>query len=89
LLGAKVEVGSEGEETVEGYHVFIGGGYATDAALGREFRRDVRAEDAPELIERMLRVYLAHRSAADETFQRFITRFDIEQFQVLVDAERR
>ncbi len=89
LLGARVAVDEDGEETVEGYHVFIGGGYAGDAALAREFRRDVKAEDVPELIERMLRVYLAQRSAPQETFQQFSARFDIQHFQALVDSERR
>ncbi|SUS07295.1 Ferredoxin--nitrite reductase [uncultured Defluviicoccus sp.] len=89
LLGARVAVDEDGEETVEGYHVFIGGGYANDAALGREFRRDVKAEDVPELIERMLRVYLAQRADPAETFQQFSARFDIQHFQTLVDSERR
>lgn len=89
LLGAKVAIDDESDETVEGYHVFIGGGYATDAALGREFRRDVRAEEAAGLIERMLRAYLAHRAGPDETFQQFGARFDIDEFRALVDLERR
>ncbi|MDG4592248.1 MAG: NirA family protein [Defluviicoccus sp.] len=89
LLGARVALDEDGEETVEGYYVFIGGGYASDAALGREFRRDVKAEDVPELIERMLRVYLAQRANPAETFQQFSTRFDIQHFQELVDSERR
>ncbi len=89
LLGARVAVDEDGEETVEGYHVFIGGGYAGEAALAREFRRDVKAEDVPELIERMLRVYLAQRADRQETFQQFSARFDIQQFQELVDSERR
>lgn len=88
LLGARVAIDDAGEETVEGYHVFIGGGYASNAALGREFRRDVSAEDVPELVERMLRVYLAHRSTSEETFQHFSARLDIERFQALVDSER-
>jgi ferredoxin-nitrite reductase len=89
LIGAKVAIDEEGEETAEGYHVFIGGGYAADAALGREFTRDVKAEDVPGLIERMLRIYLAHRTAAGETFQQFSARFDVQDFQALVDLERR
>lgn len=89
LLGARVAVDEDGEETVEGYHVFIGGGYAGEAALAREFRRDVKAEDVPELIERMLRVYLAQRADRQETFQQFSARFDIPHIQTLVDSERR
>lgn len=87
LLGAKVAVDDAGEETVEGYHLFIGGGYATQAALGREFRRDVAAADVPVLIERLLRVYLAHRRGGDESFGQFSARFDVAQLQTLVDEE--
>ncbi len=88
LLGAKVAISEDGEETVEGYHVFIGGGYATDAALGREFRRDVVAEEVPALVERLLRVYLASRQSPEETFQQFTARLDMAQLQQLVDEER-
>ena len=39
-------------------------------ALGREIFRDVKAEDAPRTVERMLKAYLAHRAGADETLPR-------------------
>jgi ferredoxin-nitrite reductase len=87
LLGAKVAVDDDGEETVEGYHVFVGGGYAKDAAIGRELCRDVKAGDVPALIERMLRVYLTHRRATTETFQQFTARCEITQLQALIEAE--
>ncbi len=87
LLGARVAIDEEGEETVEGYHLYVGGGYATDAALAREFRKDVKAEDVPALIERMVKVYLAHRQGPGETFQQFTARTDVAQLQALVEAE--
>ena len=87
LLGAKVAIDEEGEEMVEGYHVYVGGGYATDAAIAREFRRDVKAEDVPPLIERMLKVYLAHRTGPQETFLQFTQRTDVARLQSLVEAE--
>ena len=49
--------------TVEGYHMLVGGGFGPDAALGREIYRDVKAEDAPAAVERMLKAYLAHRAS--------------------------
>ena len=55
---------SEDGDTVEGYHVLVGGGFGPDAALGREIYRDVKAEDAPQTVERMLKAYLAHRAVA-------------------------
>ena len=45
----------------------VGGGFGPDAALGREIFRDVKAEDAPRIVERMLKAYLAHRAAPQET----------------------
>ena len=45
---------NEDGDPVEGYHVLIGGGFGPDAALGRELYRDVKAEDAPQTVERML-----------------------------------
>ena len=38
----------EGDDQVEGYHIYVGGGFGPDAALGREIYRDVKAEDAPQ-----------------------------------------
>ena len=60
----------EDGDTVEGYHVLVGGGFGPDAALGREIYRDVKAEDAPQTIERMLKAYLAHRASPEETLPR-------------------
>jgi ferredoxin-nitrite reductase len=82
LLACKIE-GAENEPAVEGYHILIGGGFGPHAALAREIYRDVRAEDAPVTIERMLKVYLAERSSGDETFQAFSRRHDIEALKTL------
>jgi ferredoxin-nitrite reductase len=76
LLACKVTV-SEGTDPVEGYHILVGGGFGPDAALARELFRDVKAEDAPATIERMLKVYLASRAAPDESFQAFTRRHEI------------
>ena len=54
---------NEDGDTVEGYHILVGGGFGPDAALGREIYRDVKAEDAPRAVERMLKAYLAHRAS--------------------------
>ena len=52
MLGTKVEVG---DDMVEGYHVFLGGGYGADQMVGREMFKGVVAEDLPHVVERMLR----------------------------------
>jgi ferredoxin-nitrite reductase len=86
LIGARVPVNEEGD-TVEGYHVHVGGGFGTDAAIGREVYRDVKAEDAPRTVERMLKAYLAHRTSPDETFVAFARRYDVDQLVQMFGAE--
>jgi ferredoxin-nitrite reductase len=77
LLACKVQTSEEGD-AVEGYHVLVGGGFGVDAALARDIFRDVKAEDVPVTVERMLRGYLAHRAGPDETFLAFARRHDVE-----------
>jgi ferredoxin-nitrite reductase len=76
LLAGRVATSDDGE-TVEGYHILVGGGFGPDAALGREIFRDVKADDAPAMVERMLKAYLLHRAAREETFLAFTRRHDI------------
>ena len=76
LLACKVQV-SEDADPVEGYHILVGGGFGPDAALARELYRDVKAEDAPATIERMLKTYLARRASPRESFQAFTRRHEI------------
>jgi ferredoxin-nitrite reductase len=85
LIACKVETSEEGG-AVEGYHVFVGGGFGPGAALGREIYRDVKAEDAPPMIERMLKAYLAHRDA-DETFLTFTRRHETDALKAMFAAE--
>jgi ferredoxin-nitrite reductase len=84
LIGAKVATNEDGD-TVEGYHVVVGGGYGADAAIGRELFRDVKAEDAPHVIEKMLRAYLEHRAGPSETCAAFSRRHDIEALKKLIE----
>ena len=87
LIAAKVPTGSEGDDTVEGYHLFAGGGFGPNADIGRELYRDVKAEDAPKTVERLLKAYLAHRASPEETFLTFARRHDGETLRMLADAE--
>jgi ferredoxin-nitrite reductase len=86
LLACKVDVG-EDAEPVEGYHIYVGGGFGPDAALGREIYRDVKAQDAPRTVERMLKGYVAHRAGRDETFLAFSRRHEVEALTQMFDAE--
>jgi ferredoxin-nitrite reductase len=76
LLACKVAE-SEDEEPIEAYHIHVGGGFGPEAGLAREIYRDVKAENVPRTIERMLRAYLAHRDGG-ESFLSFTRRHDIE-----------
>jgi len=88
LIAAKVPSGEgEGDEVVEGYHLFAGGGFGPDADIGQEVYRDVKASDAPQTVERLLKAYLSHRASPDETFLTFARRHDGETLRKLADAE--
>jgi ferredoxin-nitrite reductase len=83
LIGAKVPVGEEGD-TVPGYHVFVGGGFGIEGGIGRAFRSNVKAEEAPALVEAILRTWQMHRAASDESFVAFARRHEIAALQALV-----
>jgi ferredoxin-nitrite reductase len=85
LIGARVPVNEE--DTVEGYHLFTGGGFGPDADVGQEVYHDLKAEDAPKTVEGLLKAYIAHRSSPDETFLSFARRHDGETLRKLADAE--
>jgi ferredoxin-nitrite reductase len=80
FLGTKVPVG---EDMVEGYHLFVGGGYGTDQAIGREVARNVIATDAPIVAERLLRGYLSQRNGPQESFTEFVRRTPTEAMRDL------
>ncbi|MFL4983018.1 MAG: NirA family protein, partial [Xanthobacteraceae bacterium] len=86
LIGCKVETSEDGD-TVEGYHILVGGGFGPDAALGREIYRDVKAADAPPVVERMLNAYLAHRGSAAESFAAFTRRHEVDALKDMFAAE--
>jgi ferredoxin-nitrite reductase len=82
LLGTKVPVGEDAE--VEGYHLYVGGGYGERREVAREILRDVAATDMPAVLERLLKTYLAQRLAPDETFQAFAHRHSIDDLRAAV-----
>jgi ferredoxin-nitrite reductase len=86
LIGARVPVNDDGD-TVDGYHIHVGGGYGPDAAIGREIYRDVKADAAPKFVERMLKGYLAHRTSSDETFLTFAKRHEVDALKGLFNIE--
>jgi ferredoxin-nitrite reductase len=86
LIACKVDVG-EDADPVEGYHVLVGGGFGPDVGLARDIYRDVKAEDVPGTVERMLKGYLNHRAGSDETFLTFSRRHEVEALKEMFDAE--
>jgi ferredoxin-nitrite reductase len=86
LLACKVQANEEAD-AVEGYHIYIGGGFGPNAALGRELYRDVVAEDVPGTVGRILKAYLAHRASRDENFLTFSRRHDIDALKAMTELE--
>ncbi len=78
-LGTKAKIGGE---SVDAYHLFVGGGFAKNQAVGRQVFSGVTASELPGTIERMLRTYLKHRNGS-ETFQQFSTRHEVGRLQEL------
>ena len=86
LIACRVPVAPDSDDTVEGFHIFAGGGFGPDGGMGRELYRDVRNEDCPPLIERILKAYLANRADASETFLTFSRRLEPEALRAFVGA---
>jgi ferredoxin-nitrite reductase len=86
LLGTKTEVSDDGEQA-EAYHIHVGGGFGAEAQCGREVLRDVKAEDAPRTIERMLKAYLAHRAGPQESFAEFTRRHEVDALKALFERQ--
>ena len=85
LIAAKVPVG-DADDTVEGYHLFAGGGFGPDADIGQEVYHDLKADDTPQAVEKLLKAYLAHRTSPFETFLTFARRHDGESLRKLAET---
>ncbi len=84
LIGAKVPINEEGD-TVDGYDVFVGGGFSEQASIGREVFPKVTTDAAPLVVERLLRSYLANRSGPEESFHAFASARDVEALKALAE----
>jgi ferredoxin-nitrite reductase len=85
LLGTKIQA-SEGDQA-EAYHINVGGGFGPQAQCGREIYRDIKAEDAPRTIERMLKAYLVNRVGPTESFADFTRRHEVEALKTLFERQ--
>ena len=86
LVGCRIAIDEEGD-TVEGFHIVAGGGYGADAAIGKEICRNVKTEDCPVFVEKLLRIYMAGRLTENETFQAFTARHDADALKRLLETE--
>lgn len=71
----------------EWYQVTIGGSQGVSASLGKVIGPSFAAQEMPDVIERLMEVYLAQRHA-DERFIDTVRRLGIEPFKAHVYAER-
>jgi ferredoxin-nitrite reductase len=84
LLGTKVAVG---DEMVEGYHVFVGGGYGDNREIGRQIAASVIFADLPPLIEQLLLAWQSQRLTADENFQTWVGRKSLAELQTIAQPQ--
>ena len=84
LLGTAAR---ENGQRVEGYHVFVGGGFGDDQTLGRQILNAVPESRLPDAIEALLRGYLAQRHTG-ERFHAFCARTSVKELQTLVISDR-
>lgn len=87
MIGARVPINDDGD-TVDGFNVLVGGGYGDQGMMARELYQNVKSEDAPKLVERMLKAYVANRSAESETFAAFANRHEPEALRKMAEEVR-
>jgi len=78
---------TRGQEQVEGYHLYVGGGHGEAAAIGREVATDIPHDQLPERLEHLLAGYLEKRRDAEETFAEFARRTELAELRGLLDAQ--
>ena len=84
MIGARVPINDDGD-TVDGFNVLVGGGYGDQGMMARELYQNVKSEDAPKLVERMLKAYVANRAADDETFAAFANRYEPDALRKMAE----
>ncbi len=86
LLACKVAISEEGE-TVEGYHLHVGGGFGKDSRLAREILRDIKAGEVPAVVGNVLGAYLKERGSPEESFLEFSSRHDVDALRRMAAGE--
>lgn len=77
LIAANVKDPDDPDETVEGYHLFVGGGYGERQGIGRELFTALPFRDVPARVAGLLQAYLDNRESPAEAFVEFTRRVEI------------
>lgn len=80
-----VKVKSASGESLEAYHIYVGGGVDDRQAIGREIWKGIPATEVPELLENLLLGYLELRLAG-ESFNQFTARHAPDAIRELTAA---
>ncbi|MCA8987228.1 MAG: NirA family protein [Planctomycetaceae bacterium] len=83
LIATKVEVGND-DDMVDGYHIFIGGGYGSHQGIATEYQVSVPYYECPQVIEHLLSSYREHRNSDAELFVDFVRRVGVSELHALV-----
>ena len=86
LLACKVQTSEDGD-TVEGYHIHVGGGFGPDAALGASSTATSRPRTRRAPSSACSRPISRTAPRRDETFLAFTRRHEIDALQAMFDAE--
>lgn len=81
LIAANVEDPDNPDETVEGYNLFVGGGYGNRRAIGRELFPALPFRQVPPRVAALLQAYLDNRLSAEESFAEFTNRIEIDSLK--------
>jgi ferredoxin-nitrite reductase len=76
LLGAKTRDGQEA------YHLFVGGGFGPNQAIGRQLFQSIPYGEVGDLLEKIIAGYLRRREAG-ESFLKFTGRHEINDLQAI------
>lgn len=87
MIACKVPTAADSEDSVDGFHILVGGGFGADAAIAREVFPNVRVEECPATVLRLLKSYLAHRTSNAETFVNFARRFESQELAAMASDQ--
>jgi len=69
------------KQGAEFYQISIGGAQGNDASLGKVLGPSVSQDDVPDVVEKLIDVYLAHRDSEAERFIDVVRRIGIDPFK--------